>query len=61
MRRWPNVGIVLGQRRRRWANSIPTLGQRLMFAGMAASHIYSFEAGISDEIVSFRGEEKNRR
>ena len=33
MRRWPNVGLLLGQRRRRWANSKSTLGQRLMFAG----------------------------
>ena len=33
MRRWPNVGLLLGQRRRRWANSKPTLGQRLMFPG----------------------------
>ena len=33
-RRWPNVGLLLGQRRRRWANSKPTLGQRLMFAGL---------------------------
>ena len=34
MRHWPNVGLLLGQRRRRWANSNPTLGQRLMFAGI---------------------------
>ena len=32
-RRWPNVGLLLGQRRRRWPNSKPTLGQRLIFAG----------------------------
>ena len=32
MSRWPNVGLLLGQRRRRWAGSKPTLGQRLMFA-----------------------------
>ena len=31
---WPNVGLLLGQRRRRWVNSKPTLGQRLMFAGV---------------------------
>ena len=35
MRRWPNVGLLLVQRRRRWANSKPTLGQRLIFAGTA--------------------------
>ena len=33
MRRWPNVGLLLGQRRRRWANSKTKLDQRLMFAG----------------------------
>ena len=32
-RRWPNVRLMLGQRRRRWANVTPTLGQRLVFAG----------------------------
>ena len=31
---WPNAGLLLGQRRRRWVNSKPTLGQRLMFAGV---------------------------
>ena len=34
MRRWPNVGLLLGQRRRRGTNSKPTLSQRLMFAGV---------------------------
>ena len=33
MRRWTNVVLLFGQRRRRWANSKPTLGQRLMFLG----------------------------
>ena len=32
-RRWPNAGLMLAQRRRRWANISPTLGQRLVFAG----------------------------
>ena len=32
-RRWPNDGLMLDQRRRRWANIHPTLGQRLVFAG----------------------------
>ena len=27
--RWPNVGLMLGQRRRRWANISPTVGQRV--------------------------------
>ena len=34
MRRWSIVGLLLGQRRRRWANSKPTLVQQLMFAGI---------------------------
>ena len=32
-RRWHNAGLLLGQRRRRWANGEPALDQRLMFAG----------------------------
>ena len=32
-RSWPNVGLLLGQCRRRWTNSKPTLYQRIMFAG----------------------------
>ena len=38
MRPQPNVGSPLGQRRRRWANSQPTPGQRLMSAGMLLSY-----------------------
>ena len=37
MRRGANVGLLLGQRRRRWAGSKPTLAQRLMFAGLLLS------------------------
>ena len=33
MRRCPNVGLLLTHRLRRWPNSKPKLGQRLMFAG----------------------------
>ena len=32
MRRWPNVGLLLRQSRRRWASGKPTLIQRLMFS-----------------------------
>ena len=32
-RRWLNDGLMLGQRRRRWANIDPALSQRLVFAG----------------------------
>ena len=34
MRRWPNVGLLLAHRLRRWPNSKPALDQRLVFAGM---------------------------
>ena len=30
--REPNTGLMLAQRRKRWANSSPTSGQRLVFA-----------------------------
>ena len=33
---WPNVGLLLDQRRRRWANNNPTLVQRFMFTGLFA-------------------------
>ena len=33
IRRRLNAGLLLGQRRRRWTNSKPTLGRRLMFSG----------------------------
>ena len=32
-RYWVNVGLLLGQRRRRWPNNKPTLTQCIMFAG----------------------------
>ena len=32
IRRWPKIGLLLSQRRGRWANIEPALGQRLMFA-----------------------------
>ena len=33
-RRWPNAGLMLHQRRRRWANINPALGQHLAIAGI---------------------------
>ena len=33
-RRCPNVGLMLAHRLRRWTNISPTLGQRLVFAGI---------------------------
>ena len=31
--RWPNAGLMLAHRLRRWANIKPALGQRVVFAG----------------------------
>ena len=33
-KRWPNVGLMLVQRLRRWANINPTLGERLVSASL---------------------------
>ena len=33
----PFFGVMLGQRRRWWANIKPALGQRLLFAGISSS------------------------
>ena len=38
--RSPNVGLMLDQRRRRWTNIKPTLGERLVLAGYRATSIY---------------------
>ena len=34
-----NVGLMLGQRRRRWANNKAALAQRLAFAGLVGSWV----------------------
>ena len=39
MKRWLNVDLLSGKRRRRWANSKLTLDQRLVFAEWGAQHI----------------------
>ena len=33
-----NVGLLLGQRRRRWPNSKSTLGQRIVIASLVQEH-----------------------
>ena len=35
-RRWPSAGLMLAQRRRRWVNISPALGQRLVFSGLTS-------------------------
>ena len=37
-RRSPNVGTLSAHRLLRWPNIVPTLGERLMFAGITCSH-----------------------
>ena len=38
MKRRPNVGLLLGNRPRRWPNSKTTLGRHPMFAVMCVVH-----------------------
>ena len=57
-RRLPNVGFMLGQRRRRWTNLKLTLGQRVMFAGkqhvfLPAVDIFRLYALIHIDVFSF--------
>ena len=39
MRRRPNVGLLSGHRLRRWPNNKPTLGRRLIFAGVVVEQV----------------------
>ena len=39
--RWPNVVLMLAHRVIRWPNINPTLGQRLVFAGITAVKYYT--------------------
>ena len=40
--RWANVGLMLGQRHRRWTNINPTLFHRLVFAGYKGPSLVRF-------------------
>ena len=42
--RWPNAGLMLGQRRRRWASISPALGRRLVFAGYNSGSASQYSA-----------------
>ena len=37
-RRLPSAGLMLGQRRWRWANIKPALGEHIVFAGLPGCH-----------------------
>ena len=60
MRRWPAASLLLGQRRRRLANSKPTLAQRVMFAGIGCTegnglvHSNAYSVYLPVINVSFR-------
>ena len=44
-RRWTNAGLMLAQRRRRWANITPALAQRLVSHGFAPRWSHAHESG----------------
>ena len=48
-RRSANVGTMLGQRRRRWSNIVPTLAERLVFAGLLLRflHVWDLKAQLN--------------
>ena len=48
MRRWPDVGLLLVHRLRRWPNRKPTLAQRLMVAGILG------HGGVTDDSVTMQ-------
>ena len=48
-RRSPNVGLLLAHRLRRWPNINPTLGERLVFAGIFTS--LTFTADLNQIII----------
>ena len=39
-RRWPNDGLMLDGRRKQWPNIGPSLGQRLVFAGVHTLYMW---------------------
>ena len=43
-RHWPNVILMLGRRRRRWANIKTTLGKWLVFAGLLGARLARLKA-----------------
>ena len=48
-RRWTIVVLMLGQRRRRWANNKPTLVQGVVFAGHATHWLHWSPQGITGD------------
>ena len=61
----PNVGVMLGQRRRRWANITPTLGQGRSSLLGKQRHIYvclfkKLQQSLTTWITSFYGYESDK-
>ena len=48
---WPNVGLMLAYRLRRWPNNNPTLGQRFVFAGNLAVNSHSSDILIDSDTL----------
>ena len=55
-RRWPNVALMLGRRRRRRPSIKATLGQRLVFAGKPLSH-----TAVTDWVITHTGPDPWRK
>ena len=52
MRRWPNAGLLLAHRLRRWANISPVLGYRVVFgATLNVGQRYRRRANINPTLV----------
>ena len=47
-RRSPSAGTMLGHRQRRWHNTVPALGECVVFAGSPSSHIPADARGTFD-------------
>ena len=54
MMRWPNAGLMLGQRRRWWINIIP-LGELLVHAGRLDDALRVIWESLKSQIMVWRG------
>ena len=53
--RWPNVSMVQGQRRRRWINIIPALGQLPVLADRLDDALWVIWESLKSQIMVWRG------
>ena len=54
----PDVGLLLGQRRRRWPNIIPTLGMSPVFSGMHSGSVQHGEGNVASMLARSRAMSK---